>query len=152
MKLEITDWIKNGNIFPLKWGDSSIQIEENFKDSVIEIELLRQRNYPFIILDFVEFYFDDDKNYTGLNEVIIKPVSLYNGIVTNFINPNWLTNNLTFTTISAKLTELKIIWEVEYGPAFKTPNIRTSSGTLFAFELDKEKIEDSVLMKIYLHQ
>ncbi|MDB5276154.1 MAG: hypothetical protein JWR61_1109 [Ferruginibacter sp.] len=152
MKLIITDWIKNGSITPLNWGDSSEEISHLFSNSSGEIISLKQRHYPFIIIDFVEFYFSDDINFVGLNEIIIKPISLYKGIQTKSIDPGWLTQELSFENVSTKLTELQVHWHIERGPYYDTPNIRTESGQLFAFDPDRMEDNDAQLMKIYLRE
>ncbi len=152
MKFKVTDWIEHGNIAPLNWGDDFREIQKLFPSSKSEIENLRQRNYPFIILDFVEFYFSDDTNYNGLTEIIIKAVSLDKTIKTKFINPGWLTNDMTRLDVSVQLTQLGIDWKIEFGPHFGTPNIRTKSNILFAFDSDEDKADKAELMKIYLSQ
>ncbi len=152
MKLKITDWIENGNISPLKWGDSFSQIEIFFKNSSKDIFSLKQRNYPIIFLDFVEFYFNDDINYTGLNEVIIKPMSIFKGYKSKYFHPDWLTDDLTFEVVSKKLTEMNISWDIEYGPNNNTPNIRTKSGVLLAFDPLRPSDKEALLMKIYMKE
>jgi len=57
---------------------------------------------------------------------------------------------LTFEVVSKKLTELKLDWYIERGPFFNTPNIRTVSGQLFAFENNGHNDKKAELMKIYL--
>jgi hypothetical protein len=150
MKFKITDWIKNGNISPLNWGDSADEVSRLFKNSSKEIISLKERNYPFIVLDFVEFYFTDDINFVDLNEIIIKPISVYKEIRTKFIDPGWLSQDLSFDVVSKKLSELNVNWYVERGPHYNTPNIRTLSGQFFAFDPDREDDNDAELMKIYL--
>lgn len=150
MKFKITDWIKNENISPLNWGDSVKEICNLFKNSSKEIISLKERNYPYIILDFVEFYFTDTINFIDLNEIIIKPMSLYNGIRTKYIEAGWLSRGLTFEVVSKKLTGLKLDWYIERGPHFNTPNIRTVSGQFFAFEKDGHTDKKAELLKIYL--
>lgn len=150
MKFKITDWIENENISPLNWGDSANEICNLFKNSSKEIILLKERNYPYIVLDFVEFYFTDNINFIDLNEIIIKPISLYKGIRTKFIEAGWLSQGLTFEVVSKKLTELKLDWYIERGPHFNTPNIRTVSGQLFVFEKDGRTDKKAELMKIYI--
>ncbi len=150
MKFTVTDWIEHGNIAPLNWGDDSGEIEKLFPSSINEIEKLRQRNYPFIILDFVEFYFADDENYKGLTEIVIKAVSLSKTSKTKFINSGWLTNAMTRLDVSLRLTELGIDWIIEFGPNFGAPNIRTKSNILFAFDSVEAEPDKAELMKIYL--
>jgi len=150
MKFKITDWIRNGNINPLKWGDSAEDICRLFENSSKEIISLKERNFPFIILDFVEFYFAGDINFVDLNEIIIKPISLYKGVRNKFIDPGWLTCDLSFDIVGKKLSELNVDWYIERGPHFNTPNIRTISGQLFAFDPDREKDNEAELSKIYL--
>lgn len=152
MKFVITDWIKSGDILPLQWGNSLEQLAEIFPGSSTEIASLKRRGYPFIIFDFVEFYFTDDKNFLELEEIVIKAVSLYSGITTQFFDHDWLTDDLAFEFVSKKLTEMRISWYIERGPHCDTPNIRTSTGVVFAFDRDRESDSDAVLQKIYLRK
>jgi hypothetical protein len=152
MKFVITEWIKRGDISPLHWGDSLKQIQLLFPNSSDEIASLKGRGYPFIILDFVEFYFSNDKDFSDLEEIVIKAVSLYRGIITEFIDPDWLTCNLTFKIVSEKLNDMKVKWHVELGPYFNTANIRTATGMLFAFDADEENDNKGMLNKIFLHK
>lgn len=150
MLLKITDWITTGEIYPLKWGDSVDIIEKTFPGSSKEIKWLRKLGYPYIQFDFVEFYFDKS-GYIGLGEIVIKNVSVYKGIITKFIDPDWLSDDLTFENVSNKLTELKVDWKIERGP-HSTPNIRTISGVLLAFDGDGINDNSAVLIKIYLRK
>ncbi len=152
MKFNITEWIINGDISPLKWGDTSKEIEELFHNSNKEINDLRQRNYPYIILDFVEFYFEDDYCFTGLSEIIINVYQLYKGIRTIYFEPDWITPNLTFKEVTEKLNHLQVNFKIEYGPHFNTPNIETITGVFFGFDSERLNDEDASLLKIIIQK
>ena len=153
MKINITDWIESGNIYPLNWGDSEADFIRYFPDSKKEIEGLKQRKYPLIILDFVEFYFDKDKTeFIGLNEIIIKIISINESNQYAFFEPSWLSEINTFKTISKKLTDLNISWKIERGPHFNTPNIRINSNILFGFDSERINDNEAELIKIYIQK
>ncbi len=149
MKFKITDWILTGNIFPLKWGDTSLEIEEVFDNSNKVIEDLKNSSYPYIELDFVEFYFNND-NYKGLAEICVKNISVYKEIKTKFFDQEWLNQGITFADVSKKLTDLRIDWKIERGPRNQTPNILIKSNVLFCFDLYEPDETKSELMKIYI--
>lgn len=152
MKFDITKWITTGNIAPLSWGTSANEIEQVFKGSSQEIQKLRAGGCPFIIMDFVEFYFDRFETYEGLNEIVIKPIALYKGVKNMFFTPNWLSAHLTLTVVAGKLDELGVDWKIERGPLFNTPNILTSSNILFAFDSEDTEDSEAELLKIYLRR
>lgn len=149
MKLKVTEWIRTGEIHPLKWWDSASKIKESFVGSSKEIQKLINFGYPYLVLDFVEFYFETD-DFKRLDEILIKNISVQKGIETEFLDPDWLTEGLTLEMVQNKLTELKIKWKTERGPHFNTPNIRTSKGVLLAFDPNRDNDLDAELVKIYL--
>lgn len=95
-KFKITDSVKYQSISPLKWGDSVNELITVFKNSEKALDYSIKTKTPFIILDFVEFYFEDDINYTGLSDIIIKCVGIYKGMRMAYFDKDWLRNNLSY--------------------------------------------------------
>ena len=62
----------------------------------------------------------------------------------------WLRRGLTNAQVQAALQAQGVAYRVDPGPAFQTPNLRTTSGVLFAFDSDFEVEADAELMRIYL--
>lgn len=149
MKFDITNWIETGSIAPLQWGDSGNEIIKLFPKSSKIIKQAKQIGCPFISLDFVELYFDDDY-FLGLNEIIIRPFTLHKDDRHKFFDPGWLSKNLTFDMVSKKLTSKGVQWEISRGPDFNTPNIVTGAEVLLAFEPYRTEDSLATLQKIYI--
>jgi hypothetical protein len=152
VKISLNDWLRLGTIQPLEWGASLPDFfslwpteKAGFKQSI-------RLGCPFLDLGNIEFYFEDD-NFHHLNELVIKVWCLSKKESSLYFDYDWLHADLTFPQVRAALYKLGIPHVVERGPAFNTPNIRTSSGCLFTFYPDLEQEdEDAILAKIYLAQ
>ena len=95
MKLDLIEIIRTGNIAPFTWCCSSKEIIEILPESEVVIKDLREREYPFIEIDGVEFYFEEE-DYTDLSEIIIKNWNYTKGYKTAFFDIGWLNSNLNY--------------------------------------------------------
>ena len=151
-KFKVTDWIKYQSIQPLKWGDSANELAMYFENAQLEIDNSIKTNTPYIVLDFVEFYFDDDRNFKGLNTIIIKCVSIYKGLKPSYFNEDWLGQNLSYIDTCKYLKEFNIEYTSEYEKGnMKTPIITTKTGQIFVF-YDHSINPQCPLHKIYLQK
>jgi len=152
VKISLNDWLRLGTIRPLKWGASLSDFFNLWPTEKAGFEQLIRLGYPFLDLDNIEFYFEDN-GFQHLNEVVIKVWCLSQEEASPYFDYGWLRADLSFWQVQAALCQLDIAHAVERGPAYNTPGIRTSSGCLFAFYVDDEqKDEDAILAKIYLAQ
>jgi hypothetical protein len=60
MKIKLTELIKSGDISPFQWGDSDKDFIKIFPEWENKIMECKNANCPFIEIDSVEFYFEND--------------------------------------------------------------------------------------------
>ena len=151
-RFKVTDWIKGQSIKPFCWGDSAENIIDNFKGARQEVLDSITTGTPYIVLDFVEFYFDDDQHLHGLNTIIIKCVSLYKGIRPVYLDKDWLRRDLSYVDTCKKLKRLNIEYTVHYLKSdIDTPVLTTSGGQIFVF-YDHSLEPECPLHKIYIQK
>jgi len=150
VKISLNDWLRLGTIGPLQWGASLPDFFNLWPTEKGNFKQLIRLGYPFLSLDNIEFYFEDD-NFHHLHELVIKVWCLSKKASSPYFDYAWLHADLTYPQVRVALHKLEIPHAVERGPAHNTPHIRTSSGCLFAFYVaDEQHDEDAVLAKIYL--
>jgi hypothetical protein len=141
MKLDLIEIIRIGEIIPLFWGCSVKEIIELFPESELIINDLKDREYPFIILDDVEFYFEED-GYKDLSEIVVKNWCYTKDYESQFFDIGWLNASLAYEQTLQKLDKLS--WDFDSYPDVKS--IATSKNVSLVFD---EMSEDE-LQKIYI--
>ena len=148
MTIPLTNWFSTGLPSPLQWGATRHDFLRLWPG--IDTELDDQAaGYPFVMLDVVEFYFQTD-TFSDLCEVCIKAWALAEAEPSPYFDYGWLRRGLTNAQVQAALQAQGVAYRVDPGPAFQTPNLRTTSGVLFAFDSDFAVEADAELMRIYL--
>ncbi|HEX8658357.1 MAG TPA: hypothetical protein VF690_12515 [Hymenobacter sp.] len=148
MKISLTEWIRTGLPSPLQWGATRHDFLRLWPGLHAELDA-QAAGYPFLMLGAVEFYFQTD-TFSDLCEVCIKAWALGEGEQCPYFDYGWLRRDLTNARVRAALQAQGVAYRVDPGPAFQTPNLRTNSGVLFAFDSDFEVEADAELMKVYL--
>ncbi|WP_010182844.1 hypothetical protein [Aquimarina agarilytica] len=154
MKISLTEIIKTGNIYPFKWGDSEIDFLRIFPEWKRLFKESKDFGCPFISIDSVEFYFDQDC-YQGLSEIVIKNWNFEDDYKSDYFDIGWLKSELDYKTTREIIDNKKWSYGLTKGPRHKTPIILTNKWTFFGFHpltgdnLDENKTE---LQKIYLRK
>lgn len=148
MRVSVTDWIRTGRIAPLHWGMSLKEMLTLWPSAQAHADDLLARGYPFFLLDECEFYFLDEE-LTHLCEVIIKVLNLSQPSHAQYFDYGWLRVGLALHEVRENLNQSAVQYELERGPRFQTPNLRTSHGVLFASDPDFEKEAEAELLKLY---
>lgn len=149
MPIQLAEWLRTGLIPPLRWGATVRDFVETWPTAQAEIDQLRASGYPFIVLDDVEFYFTTDA-FEDLCEICLKVWTLAEDATSAYFDYGWLRKGLTNSQVQAALQAQGIAYQVERGPVFKTPNMRTANGVLFSFYSDFDTEADAELMNVYL--
>ena len=149
MKIHLTDWFRTGLPSPFQWGATRPDFLRLWPNIHAELDGQAAAGCPYLTLDGVEFYFQSD-TFSDLCEVCIKAWSLQEEEASSYFDYGWLRRDLTNTQVQAALQAQGVAYRVELGPTFQTPNLRTESGVLFAFDSELEVAADAELMKVYL--
>ena len=149
MTIPLTEWFCTGLPSPLQWGATRHDFLRLWPSIQAELNAQTAASYPFLTLGEVEFYFNAD-GFSDLCEVCIKAWALTEAEPSPYFDYGWLRRDLTNTQVQAALQAQGVAYRVDPGPAFQTPNLRTKSGVLFAFDSDFEVEADAELMKVYL--
>jgi hypothetical protein len=86
----ISEWLEQRSIKPLVCGMSGDDLVKLSCISRRQIKELKKQKVPYIILDFVDFHFTDDLNYTGLEEIVVNVLSHAIGEKKQCFDPGWL--------------------------------------------------------------
>jgi len=148
MLIQLREWLRTGLISPLRWGATARDFIELWPTAQAEIDQLRTNGYPFMVLDGVEFYFTTD-TFEDLCEICLKAWTLAPDATSAYFDYGWLREGLTNSQVQAALQAQGIAYQVERGPAFQTPNLRTVAGVLFSFYSDFETEAEAELMNVY---
>lgn len=151
MKFNLTKWILTGNIYPLKWGDSEVEIANFLKGTEKEIKRLKKRDYPLIILDFVEFYFEGEI-YNDLSEISIGSIYIHKEMESKYFEIDWLRRETTYEEVLEFLKQRNISYKTEKRGINNNPIILISSNVTIVFEQDtRSNIDNKAnLYKIYI--
>ncbi|RZK28031.1 MAG: hypothetical protein EOO61_22615 [Hymenobacter sp.] len=149
MPIQLAEWLRTGLLSPLHWGATARDLVEALPAAQAEIDQLRTGGYPFIVLDGIEFYFTTD-TFEDLCEICMKVWTLAEDATSAYFDYGWLRKGLTNSQVQIALQAQGIAYQVERGPAFKTPNLRTATGVLFSFYTDFDTETDAELMNAYL--
>jgi hypothetical protein len=151
MKINLTDFINTSKISPFNWGDNSKDLIMIFPEWQIRIDELKEAKCPFIEIDSVEFYFEDDE-FNGLSELIIKNLNFNKEYISKYFNLDWLNNKVTFKKVLLELVKMKLKFRVEYNKVNQSPVITINENIFLGFEdlYNSGKIENSKLEKIYI--
>jgi hypothetical protein len=149
MPIQLAEWLRTGHISPLRWGATAHDLVDCWPAAQVEIDHLRAFGCPYIVLDDVEFYFTTDP-FEDLCEICIQVWALPQEATSGYFEYGWLRPELTNSQVQAALQAQGIAYQLERGPTFQTPNLRTAEGILFGFYSDFETEADARLMKIYL--
>jgi hypothetical protein len=149
MPIQLTQWLRTGLISPLRWGATARDLIELWPTAQAEIDQLRANDYPFIVLDSVEFYFTTD-TFKDLCEICLKAWTLAPDATSSYFDYGCVRGGLTNSQVQAALQAQDIAYQVERGPALQTPNLRTATGVLFSFYSDFDAEADAELMNVYL--
>jgi hypothetical protein len=159
MRIQLADWLAQGSPAPLRWGDPLAAVVAHWPEAKAEVDEQLRRGYPFAYLDEVEFYFEGDKGneFAQLSEIVIKAWAIAPHDASAYFDYGWLRKGLTLGQVQAALDAAAIAYQLERGPAFNTPNLRTATGVLFAFYADQAYVtpaDDAAaeLSKVYLTQ
>ncbi len=128
----------------LQWGCSIRDIEKLCsKTKVINQELI-SRKYPFLSIDGVEFYFENE-DFSGLNEVIIQAWRIQQNDFNILFNHDWINDELSLDSVKNKLDETDLSYiEKEY-------SFIIDSGSTFLFYDTEKPRSKAELCKIVLH-
>jgi len=154
MKISLTELIKTGNINPFNWGDCESDFLKVFPEWETLFQDSKNAGCPFIEIDSIEFYFDEDY-YQGLSEIVIKNWNFEDDYQSDFFDIDWLKSELDYKTTKDIMDNKKWTYGLTKGPKYQTPIILTNQWTFFAFHplmganLDENKTE---LQKIYLRK
>lgn len=147
--ISLADWLRSGHPFPLRWGDARPALDALWPGAQAELDGEVAAGYPFLELEGVEFYFEGTA-FNGLCEICLNVWTWESGAPSVYVDYGWLHRGLTQAQVQAALQAQGVAYQVEPGPAFQTPNLRTAQGVLFAFYSDFEVAADAELMKVYL--
>jgi hypothetical protein len=151
-KIELIELVVSTKISPFNWGDNSEDLIKIFPKWKIRINELREAKCPFIEIDSVEFYFEDDE-FNGLSEIIIKTSNFGKGYYSEYFNLSWLENKITFKRVLLELEKLKLEFKIEFDKHFKSPIIIINKSTFLGFENSYSgRSENSKLEKIYIRR
>jgi hypothetical protein len=149
MRIPLTEWIRTGLPSPLQWGATRPDFLRLWPGLSAELDAQAAAGYPLLMLDPVEFYFQTDP-FSDLCEVCIKAWALAEEEPSPYFDYGWLRRDLTNAQVQTALQAQGVAYRVDPGPAFQTPNLRTQSGVLFAFDTVFDNAADAKLMKVYL--
>jgi hypothetical protein len=149
MTIYLLDWLRTGLPSPLQWGATQADFLQLWPDAHAEMDAQAAAGYPFLTLGGVEFYFQTD-SFSDLCEICIKAWALAEGERSPYFEYGWVRQDLTNAQVQAALQALGVGYQVERGPTFQTPNLRTTQGVLFVFDSDFETEAGGELMKVYL--
>jgi hypothetical protein len=121
VQCNVIEWINKQTIHPLHWGCSTSKLVEAFPKSDDAIKYAHKTKTPFISLDFVDFYFDDELHHNGLNTVIIQCSSIYKGMRSEFFDMGWLRNDVSFEQVEKRLQNQGIEYRLSYQTDECTP-------------------------------
>ena len=149
MTIPLTEWFCTGRPSPLQWGATRHDFLRLWPGLDAELDGQAAAGYPYLTLGEVEFYFQTDP-FSDLCEVCIKAWALAEEEPSPYFDYGWLRRDLTNAQVQAALQAQGVAYRVDPGPASQTPNLRTNSGVLFAFDPDFEIEANAELMKVYL--
>ena len=149
MPIEVVDWLRTGHISPLQWGDTAHDLIQLWPTAQEEVDYLQAAGYPFLVLDGVEFYFTTDW-LEDLCEICIKVWTLAQNEQSTYFDYGCLHKGLTNRQVQAILQAQGIAYQLEHGPAFQTPTLRTAAGVLFSFYSDFVTEAEAEVMNVYL--
>lgn len=133
MKIKLTELIKSGDISPFKWGDSDedfLNIFPEWKNRIMECKKAKS---PFIEIDSVEFYFENDF-YKGLNSVVIGVWHFDKDYESNYFDNEWIQDNLSLPQVKDILKNKKWTYEELSIQRSNEPYLLTNRFTQFAFD------------------
>lgn len=150
-KISIADLIINNKLYPLFWGMNEEDFINILPNSESIIQELKALQYPFLIFDDIEFYFNKENNQE-LCEIIIQAHSIKPCLEGIYFEFEWINNTLTYYNTKRKLIELGWPFIESFSKFGKTPLLQVGNQAIFAFYNDSEKIADSELCKIIIRR